>query len=374
MSETRKTALFSEHEKLGCTFLSFGGYEMPLNYEAGVMAEHLDTRQRSGLFDISHMGRFLIRGETALPFLRYALTNDASLLEPMKAQYTLLSDEEGDILDDAFLYRSGSDEYLLVVNAGNAEKDWRRLSKENKAFEAQMEDVTADVGMLALQGPESPEILESLFPGQAVSGLPKNGILSIVHDGSRILLSKTGYTGEKNGYELFIPSAILPAMWRALLSLGAKPCGLGARDTLRLEAGFPLYGHELGKDPDGREIPVFANPVARFGVNFSDEERGFLGKTALSAKKLSCRQRISPFELTERGMPRAGYKVAVGGREIGYVTSGNSVPVTHGEGPATTHALRYIGLALIDIILEQGEEIEVIIRGKPVAAVLGKPK
>ena len=375
MSEMKRTALYEEHVKLGGKIVPFAGYEMPLGYETGTMAEHLGTRLHSGLFDVSHMGRLLFRGQNALPFLRYILTNDAGLLGLMKTQYTFLSDGEGNILDDALLYRIGEEEYLLVVNASNAEKNLLHLSKEIKAFEAKMEDVTDETGMLALQGPKSPEILENLFPGLPISALSKNGIVSGGYQGDPVFVSRTGYTGEKYGYELYVSSAVLPHIWRTLLSLGAKPCGLGARDTLRLEAGFPLYGHELGAGADGCEIPVFANPAASFGVNFSDGEREFLGASALKERKLSCRKRIYAFGLTEKGMPRAGCKVTGDGKEIGYVTSGNAVPASRGESAGTSRALRYIGLALIENTktesgLEEGEKIEIIINNKPVVAVL----
>ena len=372
MNEKAKTVLFEEHKKLGCKFFSFGGFEMPLNYEKGVIAEHRYTRQHSGLFDISHMGRFLFQGESALSFLRFVLTNDAGLLDIMKAQYTFISDENGNILDDAILYRIGTEEYMLAVNASNAEKDWLHISEENRAFGAKMTDITKKTGMLAVQGPKSIEILENLFLDQSLSTLRKNEIVSINYNGDPVLVSRTGYTGEKYGFELFIPSTALPQVWCNLLSLGANPCGLGARDTLRIEAGFPLYGQELGKDALGREIPVYANPSAFFGINFADEKREFIGKEALRIQKDSCEKSISVFELMEKGMPRSGSKVTSGGKEVGYVTSGNAVPHSPEKDDALPQTFRYIGLALIDRCFEQGEIVEIILPKGPVSAVLRK--
>ena len=274
-----RTVLYDNHVKLNAKMVDFGGWEMPVQYPAGIIEEHLATRRQAGLFDVSHMGRFVIRGEQALPFLQYVLTNNAAALQPGQAQYTMIPQESGGAIDDAYLYRFFEEEYLLVVNASNREKDWAHFQKELKNFpRVECTDRTSEIAMISLQGPLSREIMLGVLEA---GGLPEpsRNYLSVGKIlGEQALIARTGYTGDPLGFELFVPSNLAPRIWDLLIEKGAAPVGLGARDSLRLEAGLPLYGHELGSDPAGQEIPIFACPLVKFAVSFSPVKNDFIGK------------------------------------------------------------------------------------------------
>ena len=250
----KRTPLYAEHLRLGAKIVEFGGWEMPLNYPTGIVTEHLATRKFGGLFDISHMGRFRVSGQDALPFLQYVLTNNAAALEPGQSQYTIISSESGGAIDDTYLYRVDEEEYILVVNAANTEKDWEWLQKYTHKFPRLiLEDHTARVAMLSFQGPKTKGVLGAILGG--IDRLPepmRNSLIVAEVFGFKVPIARTGYTAEPICFELFPPAEIAVRLWNKLLEVGGDggivPAGLGARDTLRLEAGLPLYGHELGND------------------------------------------------------------------------------------------------------------------------------
>ncbi|HEY50634.1 MAG TPA: glycine cleavage system aminomethyltransferase GcvT [Dehalococcoidia bacterium] len=395
----KRTLIYDEHLKLGAKMVAFGGWEMPLHYPKGILAEHLATRKYGGLFDISHMGRFRIGGQDALPFLQYVLTNNAAALLPGNAQYTMLPDEKGGATDDGYLYHISEDDYLLVVNAANTEQDWDWLQPYASGFpNLVLEDVTGQVSMFALQGPKAKAMLEAVIGDK--TGIPepiRNHLTTIKIIGASITVARTGYTGEPLGFELFPPADIAVSLWRKLLDAGKEygivPVGLGARDTLRLEAGLPLYGRELGTDADGKEIPIFALAAARFAISFSPVKGKFIGREALlkqfeevklrregklSATKdeLLVPRSIFPMSVLGDGVARAGSQVLVDGRSAGNVTSGTAVPywIFEGSGtmsrPGEESARRMLCLAYLDADLSEGQQVEIMIRDRPVNAAI----
>jgi len=399
MKNTKRTPIYDEHRKLEARIVAFGGWEMPLNYPQGILSEHLATRKYGGLFDISHMGRFRISGPDALPFLQYVLTSNVAALVPGTAQYTMLPNETGGAIDDGYLYRVSEDDYLLVVNAANTEADWQWLQQYVPRFPGlTMEDITNSLAMLALQGPKTKAVLEAVFGGKTLIPEPIwNHLTSSKFMGNYITIARTGYTGEPLGFELFPPANIAVPLWRQLLDAGREhgivPVGLGARDTLRLEAGFPLYGHELGTDTDGKEIPIFALNAARFAVSFSPVKGEFIGREALhrqfqevklrregrlnvSKDELLVPRSVFLISLLGDGVARAGNQVLVNGRSAGNITSGTVVPYWKFEGsgtmarPGAESARRMLGMAYLDAGVSAGQEAEVIIRDQPVKAVI----
>ena len=390
MGKSLRTAIFESHVALGAKITDFSGWDKPLQYPTGIMAEHLATRKQAGIFDVSHMGRFIIRGEQALAFLQHVLTNNAASLDVGLGQYTMIPNENGGVVDDAYLYRFVEDEYLLVVNAGNREKDWEHLERLRSGFpETEMEDRTHEIAMLSLQGPLAKDILSGIISGELPE--PMRNELSIVEiEGDRVWLARTGYTGEPICFELFIAASDAVKVWDLLTARGAVPVGLGARDSLRLEAGLPLYGHELGLDPEGREIPAFASDLSRFAVSFSPLKGEFIGRAPLERQFAALKRildqdltdtealphRVLLLELTGRGITRPGDRVYRGDSPVGYVTSGTMVPFwkTEGEGVETRFTQetgkRAIAMALVDSELWDGDEVEVEIRGRRTAALI----
>jgi len=391
MGNLHKTALNDRHVKLGANMVEFGGWEMPLHYQTGIVQEHLTTRKEVGLFDISHMGRFIVRGKNALEFLQHVLTNNGAALEEEEGQYTMIPNKNGGVIDDAYLYRFVPDEYLLVVNAANREKDFAHLEKLRKKFgQVELSDRTKELAMLSLQGPKAKELMLDLISAGHLPE-PLRNYLSIAHiNGSQVLISRSGYTGEPICFELFIERKDVTMIWGLLLDKGVQPIGLGARDTLRMEAALPLYGHELGLDPEGKEIPAYAGMLARFSVSLSPLKSEFIGRKALT-KQYEAFKRIvdrdysliadlpriiQPIALIDKGIARAEAKVFRGGKHVGYVTSGTMVPFwqTDGIGLSSRQSeekgRRAIGLALMDSDLVVGDEVEIEIRGKRARAVI----
>ena len=384
MGDLKKTVFYDSHVKHGAKITEFSGWHKPLQYPAGIMQEHLATRKQAGLFDVSHMGRFIVSGEQALPFLQYVLTNNAAALDVGLGQYTMIPNEAGGIIDDAYLYRFVEDEFLLVVNAGNLQKDWDHLENERKQFpQTRMVDQTHEIAMLSLQGPLAKEILTGIMTGDLPE--PMRNELSIVEiAGARVLVARTGYTGEPICFELFIERTDAVKVWDLLTGKGAVPVGLGARDSLRLEAGLPLYGHELGLDPEGKEIPAFASDLSRFAVSFSALKGDYIGRAALEKQFKALKnildrdfsniealpRRVLLIELSGRGISRPGDKVFRGDIHVGYVTSGTMVPYWKTEGDGVESRFtdevgkRAIAMALVSSELWEGDEVEVEIRGR----------
>jgi aminomethyltransferase len=401
MTDLRRVPLHDRHVALGAKVVDFAGWAMPLSYPDGVIAEHLATRAKAGLFDVSHMGRFAFRGEGSLGLLQRVLSSDVATLEVGRAQYAFLPTETGGAVDDAYVYRFVEDEYLLVVNAANRQKDWAHLEslraglasgagETGGAGGVEMRDRSDELVMLALQGPESEAILAGLVEGGALPEPKRNRSSTVTMAGGPVLVSRTGYTGEPVCFELFIPREAGAAVWDLLVERGAVPCGLAARDTLRLEAGLPLYGHELGVDLQGTEIPVFSCPLARFAVSFSDAKGHFVGRASLLRQHETYRRiqagdyslrddlpRLTrPLAVVGRGVPRAGSMVTAKGRSAGWVTSGTMVPYwrTAGVGPEAPpggeHGLRAICLAYLDSDLVEGDRVSVDVRGDSVEGVI----
>ena len=391
--ELYKTVLNDAHKILGAQMVEFGGWEMPIQYPSGVVEEHLATRAGAGIFDVSHMGRFIIRGPGALPFLQHVLTNNAEALDrmPTGAQYTLLANEAGGAVDDAYLYRFVEGEYLLVVNASNREKDWNHLQGYLQNFEGvELFDRTEDIAMLALQGPSSRAILAGVVEAGMLPEPVRNAVGILTIAGAQVWVGRTGYTGEPLCFELFMERDRACMLWDLLMAKGAKPVGLGARDTLRLEAALPLYGHEFGLDPDGKEIPIFAVPLAKVGVSFSPLKGDFVGRAALAKQfaaysKIISRdysdasdlpRMIQPVAVTGRGIARAGFKISRNGDHVGWITSGTMVPCWIFEdkgllsGRTDEHQLRSICLACMDSDVVEDDRISIDVRGKAVDAVV----
>ena len=250
MSELKRTQLYDAHVKAGATMVDFGGWEMPIQYPEGIVAEHLFTRHSCSLFDVSHMGRLRVEGPDAVAFLQHVLTSNVLALDLDKAQYCIIPAKDGSAVDDAYLYRFFEDWYLLVVNAANTDKDLDHLLPIAKNFDVKITNITPDYASIAVQGPKSRDLLMTLSGGAAVTEPMKNALGVLPLEGHEAWVAKTGYTGEPLGYEVFVKTEDAHWLWDRLLELGAKPAGLGARDTLRLEAGMPLYGHEMGLDAE----------------------------------------------------------------------------------------------------------------------------
>ena len=341
------------------------------------------------------MGRFVIRGPGALHFLQHVLTNNAAALEVNQAQYTVLPTPTGGALDDAYLYRFVADEYLLVVNAANRENDWTYLKSElqgqgNGVALPELLDKTDEIVMLSLQGPESRAILLRVIESGSLPEPLRNELSTVTMAGGTVQVARTGYTGEPLGFELFAAVDDADRLWDLLIREGAAPCGLGARDTLRLEAGLPLYGQELGTDLEGKEIPLFSSPLSSFAVSFSSVKGDFVGREAFLRQQAAF-QRILKRDysliadlprvtrtvaLTGRGVARTGAPVNKGGQPVGWVTSGTMVPYWRMEGEGLSshlteeHELRSICLALLDSDVLEDDHLEVEVRGKLVDGVV----
>jgi aminomethyltransferase len=394
MEKVERTVLYDRHKALGARMVEFGGWEMPMEYPSGVVNEHLGVRSGAGIFDVSHMGRFVIRGEGALRFVQHVLSNNAEALDlaPTAAQYTLIPSETGGAIDDAFLYRFVEGEYLLVVNAANRKKDWDHLQFHARSFGGvEIRDLTFDMAMLALQGPGSRRMIEEA--AQDRTGLPepyRNAVGIVAIAGARVMAARTGYTGEPLGFELFVSRKEAPVLWDLLLEKGAVPAGLAARDTLRLESSLPLYGHEFGIDREGREIPCFAVPLAKWAVSFSPLKGDFVGRAALARQFAAWSQIMARdysliadlprmfqcVAVTGRGIARAGAQVFKDGRPVGYISSGTMVPYRgfEDEGLLSRQLpdqnLRAICLAYLDSDVIEDDKLVVDVRGKPVDAVV----
>ena len=329
--------MFAAHQRLGARLVEFGGWEMPVQYTS-IVEEHLAVRRAAGLFDISHMGEFLVNGPGAAAFLNHALTNDIRRLAVGQGQYTLLCKPAGGVVDDLYVYRIRDNEFLLIVNAARIAADWDWLQTQVDRAPTrgglQLRDASADHGALAAQGPRVADFIGEVIPGGSIGGalapqvtaLEKNQIGGFAFRGTSLLVARTGYTGE-DGFEVFVPAAHLEAVWEALIASGVRhglrPAGLGARDTLRTEMGYPLYGHELTEEM----TPIEAG----LGTFVAFDKGDFVGRAALEAQKAAGpRRRCVAFRMAGKSAPpRPGYPIWGPGPDatvVGTVASGTQSP------------------------------------------------
>jgi len=392
-SDLKKTPLNQWHRDHGAKMVDFGGWDMPVQYETGILQEHLATRKFAGLFDVSHMGRFRFKGANQIPFLQHVLTNNAEALEPWQSQYTLVPNENGGLVDDAYLYRFDESDYLLVVNASNTEKDWGHFQQYTANFPGLvMEDHTAKVAMIAFQGPLAGQILEELIEGGELPKPFRNALSKVTIAGTEILIGRTGYTAEPICLELFVPAEQGVKVWSKLYETGKDrgvlPVGLGGRDTLRLEGGLPLYGHEFGIDPEGKEIPAFAFPLTSIAVSFSERKGKFIGRKALARQFVQVQKllegryrpskvlprRIRPLAVVDKGVVRQGDQVFIGNKKVGVITSGTVAPYWKFEGESSTMKIteeserRAVALAYVDAALMPDQDVEVMVRERRLKA------
>ena len=360
----QQSPLHAEHVALGAAFTDFGGWQMPVRYGSDLV-EHHAVRTAAGIFDISHMAEISVTGADAGAFLDYALAGRLSTLPLLKAKYSLLLDERGGIVDDLIVYASAEAEYLVVANASNRHAVVEALVARQTDFEVQLSDLTEHLALIAVQGPVSRRVLEAtpgielrddLSRGRTLDSLGYYAAMGMAFDGTSVLVARTGYTGE-DGFELYVDAEQAVALWRALLAagepLGLVPCGLAARDTLRLEAGMPLYGHELG-----RSIQPSQAGLGRVVV--ADKSR-FVGKSAIEAGPAPDARVLVGLTTEGRRAPRADYLVMNGDAEVGVITSG-------ALSPTLGHP---IAMAFVDpAVREPGTALEVDVRGTRVAATV----
>ena len=360
----KRTELYTWHVDHGGRMVPFAGWEMPVQYPTGPLAEHKATRQAAGLFDIDHMGQVEVRGPQAAQFVNHVVSYDVDKMKLLDAHYAILCYADGGCIDDLFIYKlpdenanDGSEYYFLAINASNREKDVKWLKIHSSGYDVEVKDISDETYMLAFQGPKAPEIMDRLTR----TDLALMARFSAVQDrvfGVPVLLGRTGYTGE-DGFELFFPAEAAREVWEGILAEaeadGVKPIGLAARDSLRFEACMPLYGHEI----DAYTTPVEA------GLGFAlSLEKEFIGRDALLKQKLEKSERaLVGFEMVDRGVPRDGYEVGVDGVVVGRVTTGMFAPSLE----------KYLGMAYVPRNLSaRGTDIEILIRGKALKAQIVK--
>ncbi|HSH68105.1 MAG TPA: glycine cleavage system aminomethyltransferase GcvT [Bacteroidia bacterium] len=356
-TELKNVALVDTHTKLGAKMVPFAGYLMPVSY-SGLNEEHATVRNAVGVFDVSHMGEFILKGENALDLIQRVTSNDASVLEDGKIQYSCLPNDKGGIVDDLLVYRLDAKSYMLVVNASNIEKDWNWIQKFNTK-NVEMHNISDKTSLLAVQGPKAILALQKLTDVN-LSEIPyytfKKGKFNGVDN---VIISNTGYTGA-GGFELYFENEVAEKMWEAIFKAGAeygiKPIGLGARDTLRLEMGFCLYGNDI--DDTTSPIEAGLGWITKFTKDFTN-------KTAIAEQKeKGVSRKLVGFEMVERGIPRHDYEIAdASGKIIGKVTSGTQSPSLN----------KAIGMGYVPTALAKAEsEIFIIIRDKPIKAKVVK--
>jgi len=350
-----RTPLYAEHVALGGKMVPFAGFEMPVQYRDGALKEYHAVREgAAGLFDISHMGQVRIDGPGAEAFLQHVATNDVSRLTDGQVQYSALLHEAGTFIDDITTYRLAEDHYYLCINAANRHKDVAHLAAQAKGFDVRVTDASDTTTLLALQGEQAQAMLQPLTDCD-LDAIAYYHVVTGQLDGSKAMISRTGYTGE-DGFEVYLPNTAAVGVWRALLAAGAAPVGLAARDMLRTEMGYALYGHEISDTVTPVEAGLMW--ITRL------DKGGFIGRDAVVARKAEGRQKaLIGLRLTERGIPREHYPVIAGGRVVGEVTSGMYSPLA-GTG---------VALAYVDPALATEGELAVDIRGKAVAVERAKP-
>jgi aminomethyltransferase len=359
VTTVKRTALYDQHVALGAKIIPFAGYDMPVRY-TGDKAEHMVVREAAGVFDVSHMGEFMIRGPKALELIQMVTSNDASKLVDGKAQYSCLPNHEGGIVDDLIVYKFADNDYMLVVNGANVEKDWNWISETNRKIGAEMIDETDSTSLLAVSGPKATEIVSKLTT-VPVGDLEYYGFARGMLAGiPNILVATTGYTGERT-YEIFIPNDQAVRVWNALFEvgtpLGLQPTGLGARDTLRLEMGYMLYGNDIDDTTSPLEAGLgWITKLAKGNFNGRDK--------IVALKEKGLHRKLVGFTVEDKAVPRGHYEIASKGQVVGYVTSGTVSPVL-GIG---------IGMGYVPVELAvPGGQIDIVIRGKHVPATVTQP-
>jgi aminomethyltransferase len=346
-----RTALYDEHRRLGARMVPFAGYEMPVQY-AGVIEEHNTVRQRAGMFDVSHMGRFEVHGPDAGRFLRYISTWDMTRLSPGEGHYSAACREDGGIVDDIYVFCLDPERYLVVVNASNAPKMKTWLEEHIEKWEARLVDRHASTAMIAVQGPDALARLRELIGEEFVSSLRPRRCAETEWRGETLFASRTGYTGE-DGLELVIDADAGPDLWRALLDAGVTPAGLGARDTLRLEAALLLYGNDMDEETNPWEVGLD-------WVLTPDDGADFIGRNALvGLKERGVSRELVCLKSDERGIMRSHCEIFRQGERVGTITSGGYSP--------TLRVSIGMGFVPPDLAAE-GTELTVDVRGKPLPA------
>lgn len=351
-----KTPLYDTHVKYGGTMVPFGGYILPVQYETGIRKEHMAVREDCGLFDVSHMGEITVKGADSLAFLNYLLTNDFTDLEPGVARYSPMCYEDGGTVDDLIVYMRDENDYLLVVNAANKDKDFKWIC-DNKKGEVEIEDVSDGYGQVALQGPKAEKILSKVAGASSIPEKYYTCIFGGEIKGIPCMISRTGYTGE-DGFEIYMPAENAPDIWEILIEAGKEdgliPCGLGARDTLRIEAGMPLYGHELTAE---------INPkMAALGFAVKLDKDDFIGKSGIEASLPLKKSRVG-LKAIGRGVLREECDVYKDGEKIGVTTSGTFLPYLNGS----------YAIAMVDKDKKNfGDEAEVEVRGRRIKVEMVK--
>jgi len=350
----KKTPLNAVHRALGGKMVDFGGWDMPVQYPAGVIEEHMATRTRAGLFDVSHMGEIWVEGPDAIPFVNSITTNDVTKLVDGQAHYSAFPNLNGGVVDDLLVYRFAEDRLLLVVNAGTTEKDWEWITSLKKDENVTLRNASADYCQIAIQGPKAIGILQELTDTE-LEPIKYYHFTEGKVDGVNAIISRTGYTGE-DGFEVYASADKAEQLWNKMLETGASegilPCGLAARNTLRLESGMSLYGHELDDDISTLE--------ANLGWITKLQKGEFVGKEQISVlKEAGLKRKLVGFEMKEPGIARDGFDVYSGDEKVGVVTSGSPAPFLK----------KNIGLAFVPPELANvGQEIRIDVRGKRLAA------
>jgi aminomethyltransferase len=355
--QLKKTPLNNAHRQLGGRMVDFGGWDMPVQYPAGTIEEHLRTRTHAGLFDVSHMGEIDVRGRDAIAFVNRITSNDVTKLIDGQAQYTALTTPEGTVIDDLLVYRFSEDHLFLVVNAGTTDKDWEWIKSHHAGESVELKNVSAEYCQLALQGPDALSILQKLT-AEPLSEIKYYHFTTGQVDNVDGIISRTGYTGE-DGFEFYAAAAEGERLWNKILDAGnlgsadgILPAGLGARNTLRLEAGMALYGHELTETTTLLE--------ANLGWICKLDKGDFIGREALARQKeTGLTRKLVGFEVTERGIARDDYDIVINDHPVGKVTSGSPAP----------YLKKNIGFAYLPIeFTNVGQEIKIDVRGRLIGA------
>ena len=351
----KKTILFNEHINLKAKMVDFGGFNMPIQYQ-GISIEHINVRNNVGIFDVSHMGEFFVSGKEALQFLNQVCSNNIEKIEINKAQYNCFTNENGGIIDDLIVYRCDKNKYMLVVNASNIDKDWDWLNRYINKYDCSIINESDNIGLISVQGPKSLQLINDIF-NKDFTSIKKFNFKTIEYKKHKIAISNTGYTGSP-GYEIYLDNNIIVEIWDLLLNHGKKynlcPVGLGARDTLRIEMGYCLYGNEINDDITPHEANL---------MWITEMNKDFVGKKSLEKSIENSKKKLVGFKMIDRGIPRKDYHVFDSNNNlIGKVTSGTFSP---------SNKLG-VGMALIDFKNFKSNEIFIEQRNKRIKGLIQK--